>query len=219
MMQTMEANRWAIGRRSLRLLVVLMAVDACFIVLHSTHVRYDVPGSGLWLISRDRGYPELFQYGKEATIVALLVALAARFRAPLYPAWAAVFTYLLIDDSAEVHETAGEALGEWLGIGTRFGIEQRDLGQILVSGMAGAVLLGSVGLAYLNDRSPARRLSIQLLVLVVGLAFFGIVTDVIDAIDLFGLVEDGGEMFMLTLMLVAVFEHREQRGTGQADPP
>ncbi len=203
-------SRWRPTGASLRLCLVLLALDLGFIVLHGTHVRYDVPGSGLWLLSRDQGFPELFQYLKEGAVIWLLVDLVRRHGGALYAAWAAVFAYLLIDDSLRVHERAGEALGSALNLGSRFGIDQRDLGQIIVSALAATVLLGLIWLAFGRDRSSARLLTAQLLVLSAALGFFGVVADSIDAIDLFGVVEDGGEMATVSLMVVAVVDHRRR---------
>lgn len=205
-------RRWDIpglGPVAARLLLALLAIDGLFVVLHATHVRYDAPGSGLWLLSRDRGFPELFQYAKEAAIVALLGSLAVGGRSLIYGAWAALVVYLLLDDSLEIHETGGDAIAEGLGLGSVAGIEAKDLGQIGVSAVAGLVLLTLIATAHRRDRSmQARELSWRLLVAIGLLAFFGIATDVIDAIDLFGIVEDGGEMVVVSAIVALVVDHR-----------
>lgn len=202
---------------AIRVLFVILTIDLGFLILHATHVRFDVPDSELWLISRDRGFPELFQYLKEASIVALTVQLFRARGSLVYLAWAVAFTYLLLDDSLEIHETVGDWVAEGLGFGTILGIEARDLGQVLVSASAGAVLLGFAAVATLRDRSPARALSAQLGLIIVALAFFGVVTDVIDAIDLFGIVEDGGEMAAMSFAVGATVNHH--RSTAVDEPP
>lgn len=191
-----------------RSLVPLILLDVLFVAVHAFHVRYGTPGDGRWLISRDRGYPELYQYVKEATIVVVMVTLAVRYRGLLYGAWAVVFAYFLVDDSAEVHERLGDAVVESLSLDGVLAIDGRDLAQVMVSAAAGLVLLVLVVAAYRRDRSPARGLTGWLAVLVLGLAFFGVVTDVIDAIDVLGITEDGGEMVMMSLMLATVLHHR-----------
>lgn len=205
-----------INHRSIQILFVILVIDFVFLVIHATHVRYDVPNSGLWLISRDRGFPELFQYVKEATIIALTLMLFRVRGSVVYLAWAVAFLYLLLDDSMEIHETVGEWLAEWFGFGTTLGVEARDLGQVLVSATAGTVLLGFAAVATLRDRSSARDLSLQLGVIIVALAFFGVVTDVIDAIDFFGVVEDGGEMAAMSVAVGATVHH--YRSTGGRTP-
>ena len=192
------------------LLLGLLAVDLIFLVIHASHVRFDVPGSGLWLISRDRGYPELYQYVKEAAIIALTIGLLRRKGSPVYPAWALTFLYLLLDDSLKIHETLGEWLAGELGLGTIAGVEGRDLGQVMVSAAAGLVLLGAVVVTTARDRTEAGALSVRLGLVIVALAFFGVVTDVIDAIDLFGLVEDGGEMITMSVAVAVTVDHWRQ---------
>lgn len=194
----------------MQVLGIMLATDLVFLAIHAAHVRFDVPGSGLWLISRDRGFPELFQYLKEAAVVALMLRHVRRSASPVYLAWAALFTYLLLDDSLKIHETLGDDLAGRFGFGTAFGIEARDLGQILVSATAGAILFGLVAITAVRDRSPARRLTVRLVAIIAALAFFGVVTDVIDAIDLFGLVEDGGEMIAMSFAVAATLHHRTE---------
>lgn len=192
----------------LQLLIFLVAIDLVFLMLHASHVRFDVPGSGLWLISRDRGFPEIFQYLKTAGAAVVLVRCFAKNRSPVCLAWSVIFTYLLLDDSLEVHETAGEALADSLGLSSPFGIEGRDFGQVLVSAGAGLVVLGLIVWSGRRDRATAAELSVPLMLALVALAFFGIVVDVVDAIDLFGLVEDGGEMITMSIAAVIVAGHR-----------
>ena len=196
-----------IDSRTGRLLLALLVVDAAFLTIHAAHVRFDTPGSGLWLISRDRGFPEIFQYLKEGSVVAITAWLYRSRRSPVYLAWSLVFCYLLLDDSLRIHEVTGEWLADGLNLKAVAGIDARDLGQVAVSAAAGTVLLGLAVLATIRDRSPARALTVGLGLSVVGLAVFGVVTDVIDAIDLFGLVEDGGEMVVMSYAAAFTVHH------------
>lgn len=207
MIATIRRGVQTIPSETRKVFLALLALDAILIMIHSLHVRYDVPGSGLWLISRDRGIPEIFQYGKEAAIIVLLVACYRHRRSLIYLAWAVTFCYFLADDAFEVHETAGGRLAEGLGLGQPFGIEGRDAGQILVSASAGLLLVGAIALATNNDHSPARFLTWRLIPVLVALGFFGVVADAIDAIDILGLVEDGGEMVTMTVAVAIVVEH------------
>lgn len=203
---------------ALRLLMILVAIDLLFLVIHASHVRFDVPGSGRWLISRDRGFPEIFQYLKAAAAAGFLVRCFVANRSPVCLAWSAIFTYLLLDDALEVHETAGEALADALGLNSPLGIEGRDFGQILVSAAAGCVVLALVIWTARKDRATAVELSIPLLLALGALAFFGIVADVVDAIDLFGLVEDGGEMIAMSIAAVIAADHHPRHVRRRAGP-
>lgn len=199
----------SIDRASLRpigrLLIVLLAVDGVFLVVHALHVRYGVPGSGRWLISLDRGNPELFQYLKEGAVVALLLAAYRHVRSAVQLAWAAAFVYLLLDDSLEIHET----IGDWLALGDAFGIEGRDLGQVAVSATVAVAILAAVAITTVRDRTPARWLTAGLTPVLLALGFFGVVADVIEPIDVLGLVEDGGEMVSISAAVaVAAWHYR-----------
>ncbi len=197
----------SIAREVIVLLLALAAIDLVLIAIHAIHVRYGLPGGGIWLISRDRGIPEIFQYIKEAAIVVTLIVCYRRHRSAIYLAWAATFGYFLVDDAAEVHETLGDLLADGIGLDEPFGLDGRDAGQVIVSASIGLVLLTAIAVTTSGDRSVARPLTMRLLPLLVALGFFGVVVDVIDAIDVLGLVEDGGEMATMSVAVVVVVDH------------
>lgn len=199
----------------MQLLLALLAIDGAFVVLHAAHVRYDRPTGGMWLLSRDGGFSEWWQYSKEATIVGLLFLTYRRYRSMIYLAWAAVFGYFLVDDSMKVHEGLGDLVAEGLGLGEAFGVEARDVGQILVSGSVGLFLVAGIVATTMVDRTPARRLTAGLSPVLLAIGFFGVVADVIDVIDVLGLVEDGGEMVAMTLAAVVTWEHRRHRSDAE----
>ncbi len=220
MISTTRRRAKVLSRHDIGIFLILLTIDAVFLALHAGHVRYDRPGSGMWLISRDRGFPEIWQYGKEAAIVALLIGSYRRVRSPVHLAWATTFAYFLIDDSLEVHETLGDIVASALDLGEPFGIEGRDIGQILVSGSVGLVLLTLLAATTLADRSPARALTVRLLPVLAAIGFFGVVADVIDVIDVLGLVEDGGEMVAMSAGLAIVADHwlGRDRATSDSTP-
>ncbi len=216
MLSTITRRIKPLLRPELRFFLALLAIDMVFLALHASHVRYDRPGSGMWLISRDRGFPEIWQYVKEAAIVALLLTCYRRRRSPVTLAWAVAFAYFLVDDSLEIHETLGDVLAAALDLGTPFGIEGRDVGQILVSGSVGLVLVIAVAVTTMTDRSPDRALTMRLLPVLAAIGFFGVVADVIDVIDVLGLVEDGGEMAAMSAGLAIVADHWRRLDRGAA---
>ena len=186
-------------------IVGLLIVDTLFLILHVGRVRYSQPSSDLWLISYDRGYAEIFQYLKLATVIVLLVQLALARRVAVYVGWSVLFLYFLLDDSVEIHETAGEWLSNAIGLASVGSVSARDIGQVLVSGIALVILGGAIYLMWPPSGSREERFSIGLGVLVALLGFFGVVVDVIDAIDLFNVVEDGGEMAAMSLIVAYVW--------------
>lgn len=186
------------------LLIGLLAVDAVFLLLHVGRVRYDLPAGDRWLISFDRGYAEIFQYLKLAVVAVHLGRLALDRRMVLYAGWSMLFLYFLFDDSLELHERAGDWLGDVLGDPSVGPMDGRDLGQVLVA-LAVLVVVGGIILAmWPPPGSPDARFSIGLGTLVGLLGFFGVVVDAIDGLDLFGITEDGGEMAALSLIVAYV---------------
>jgi hypothetical protein len=53
-----------------------------------------------------------------------------RARAPLYLAWALLFTYFLFDDSRELHDIMGHALVSKLGMNGVFGSRAQEFGEL-----------------------------------------------------------------------------------------
>lgn len=211
-----RTSAWTLG---LRVFAAVIAVDAAFVVLHVGRVRYDSPAGDRWLLSYDRGWSEIFQYSKLVFLVALCASLAARRRQMLYGASAVLFAYLAFDDAFQLHERLGDRLApavEWADVG---GVEARDIGQILVSLSAAVVLLAGIAVAHARSDAIARTLTAPLLAALVMLAVFGIVVDVIDVLDIGGIVEDGGELVAVTFALAVCVHHRrtsdvdESRGT------
>jgi len=95
-----------------KLLILLIAADVSFIVLHLFHTYTILLPDNLFSIGQDRGYGEFFQYTKELWVAILLFLLGLRKRKFLYIIFAFLFLYFLIDDALEVHERFGAFLSE-----------------------------------------------------------------------------------------------------------
>jgi hypothetical protein len=61
----------------------------------------------MFAITKDLGYPEIYQYIKELWIVVLLLSVLIKTRVGSYSVWALIFLYILIDDALRIHETYG----------------------------------------------------------------------------------------------------------------
>jgi hypothetical protein len=153
-------------------------------------------------LGRQASYPEQFQYLKWLASTLLCAFAFAR----LYLAWAALFLYLLLDDSLEIHEALGPVIAELLERGPAYGLRGKDFGEILVSLGAASLVLGSIALCYWRSRDrTARALTLALQPWLAVLALCGIGVDVAKRIMrvfydtewsamIAGVVEDGGEM-------------------------
>ena len=164
--------------RARPLLLILLSVDFLFIAIHVwLWSRGNVPWE--FHLGRQAGYPEQFQYLKWLASTVLCAFAFTRGREPLYLAWAALFFYLLLDDSLEIHEALGPVIADFLERGPAYGLRGKDFGEILVSLGAASLLLGSIALCYWRSRDrTARALTLALLPWLAVLAFCGIGVDV-----------------------------------------
>lgn len=190
----------------LRLALLLLATDLGFLALHLMHVLspwFNDPGFN---VATERGFGEVYQYIKLFWIAGWLVLLSRRrSHALALLVWAVVFLVALADDAMQLHERAGWWVRQNLAPTPRFGLRPEDLGEIGFAAVVGGLLLGLVMVGHLLSDRWTRQISWRLLVLLAALAFFGVVADAVHVAifpgDLFALVEDGGEMLVVTAAL------------------
>ena len=193
-----------------RVLILLVSIDVAFVVLDIAVRVAGVSEPGRLLVTTDRGYAEAFQYLKILGIAVLLGVIASRTRELVFYVWTVIFGYLLVDDLLRIHETVG---GEFLGdvlenLPLAAGGNVYKLGQILFSVVVAGLVLGAILVSSRFSSQVARRTSNTLLVLLVVFAFFSLVLDAVGTwLDFAGrpTVEDGGEMFAMSLIAGFVF--------------
>lgn len=202
---------------STRLFCLFLATDFAFIIIHILYEYTDLISSVLFSIEQDRGYAEMFQYIKEYWIAILLLLLAFNQRTLLYLGWSLLFFYLLLDDSLEIHEWLGGSISYRLGIPPAFNLRPIDFGEIIVSGCVALFFLSFIGITYRFGDRFARATSRYLIGMLFALAVFGIVVDLLHiAIQvpilapIFALLEDGGEMIVMSVIAGFVFLRFEQ---------
>ena len=208
-------------RETQKLVLLFLSMDVVFILLHIAFKSnfINVP---LISIERDRGYPEVYQYMKEIWACMLLMILATRRPRLLYISWAVLFFYLLLDDSMQIHEDVGNAISQYLNFQPMLGLRAKDFGEIIVSAISGSIIFGFIGFASLKSDATERKRSMHLFILILLLAFFGIFVDMVHIAspggdDIWALVEDGGEMIIMSLLLGYIFSLK--RNTGKEGDP
>jgi hypothetical protein len=200
-----------------RILILFLLVDVVLIALHGGYQYLGRPRSILFSIELELGYGEVFQYIKEFWIVSLLVLRSlgsGPFRLSvqgLNLAWGLLFLYLLADDSLRIHETLGGIFAQTLGLSAWLGDKAQDLGEISVSAIAALVLLGLIAWAYRHSSKADRQISRHLTRLLGGLVLCGVVVDTIhslipDSLAIWAILEDGGEMIVMSLIVSYVFQ-------------
>ncbi|MCW3786223.1 hypothetical protein [Plebeiibacterium sediminum] len=164
-------------------------------------------------LGTDRGYSEIYQYIKWFWIIFLLVYLSFKKRSFSYNVWGLFFTYLLLDDALQFHEIAGAIVARGLPNVSFAGLRIQDIGELMVSGTVGLVLLLLVLLTYILGSKVFRKLSHDMVLLIAVLIFCGVVVDVVHTSinankvikGLLGLIEDGGEMVVVSIICWYVF--------------
>lgn len=201
---------------------LLVVVDLLFVAVHAVHVWSPFLKGGHYSMESDAGLAELYQYIKQVWLIACLAVAFLHTRIRVYVGWVVLFGYLLLDDAAQLHERAGFWLGTALGFPAVLGLRPDDLGEITVAAVIGLVAAALVVVAFRRG-SPegARHVSTDLLCLLCALALFGVAFDALHTIThfrvpaiapVFALIEDGGEMFVVSAMTAYSFDIASNSG-------
>lgn len=194
-------------------LVLLLIGDLTYIALHLVEKFTPFLQNSLLSIERDRGYAEMYQYLKLIWIAILFFYISLQKKFLGYMAWVLVFTYFFFDDALHIHELLGEYIAGQFSITHAFGLRMQDYGELTVSAIAGISLLSLVAWAYRRGSQDFKNKSKDILLLIGALIFFGVVVDMAHiAIQvgwlvtfILGVIEDGGEMVVVTLILWYTF--------------
>lgn len=218
-------------RGALVLVIFLFSADALFIGFDALiralrFIGFDLAGRGLvfFNIQRDGGIPETFNYFQLGLVSIVLVLIYHRSRVPTYLILALIFAYALFDDALQLHEQLGVVLAAALVLPDLWGVSGRDIAQPLyfaiVAGVFAPMLLG--GWFYANPTH--RRFSISIIALFCALAFFAVFVDFVHvfvanysriANQALALVEDGGEMLVVTLSCWVALSIHSYAGQGR----
>jgi hypothetical protein len=188
---------------SQRLPSALFAVDLLFMAADRTYgLRFSV--------STDGGYPELFQYLKEAGISLGFLVLYRRRPCGMYLVWSTLFAYLLADDALMIHETLGFNLSRDFHFPSVMGLRPEDLGELLVIGSVGTLFLTSLFVTYRTAPSFDKRVTWSMLALLGSLALFGVGFDMVEIIldsEWVKFLENAGEMVAMSAIVWYIY-HR-----------
>jgi len=194
------------------LLYLLVVTDIIFMIFHVLKF-VKIVDSPLFFISLDLGYAEVFQYIKEFWIVLLLLMLFKEKGKTVFLAWSFLFIYILLDDSLKIHETFGEYLANIFEFQSRFNLRAKDFGELGTSFLFGGFLFLFLVLSYIKSDVRGKIISSNLFILFVILIFFGVFIDMLGIIfhgrsivnHLFILIEDGGEMMIMSVIVAYLF--------------
>ncbi len=193
-----------------RLFILLISADLIFIIIHCLNIYGLIERNNLYSIVNEHGYSEIFQYLKEFWVFIILFHLFVKKRSVTLLIWAFLFLYVLLDDSLTIHETLGEYLANYFEIKPRFNLRSVDFGELLVSFTVGCSFMVLLLLTYLRSKYNFQKISQHLFTFLLALAFFGIFIDMLhvffDDNHKLGLIEDGGEMLVMSIITAYVFK-------------
>ena len=192
---------------SARLLAFLISFDLLFIGLYVVYLFTDFIRDVGFSLQQDQGYSEIYQYIKWVGIILLFGVLFKKKQTPLYLHWLLVFSYFLLDDALLIHETVGVWLAKLINLPDLYSLQGHHWGELMVFMSLGFFFLTTLLVSYQRSEPAARDLSQSLILLLLGLVFFGVFVDLIHALvknvwvsAWLGVVEDGGELIFASLI-------------------
>lgn len=202
-------------------LLLLLAVDLIFMLIHAIHAWTPWMGGAHFSLESESGMAAQYQYIKQVWLAACVGLALIQTRNMVFFGWALIFAFLLLDDLLMIHERLGRLIAGSLALPALWGLRPNDLGEVAVAGAIGCAVVGFVVLAFRRGGDEARHLSADLLCLLVALAVFGVFFDVLHTIayfrapalaQAFSMIEDGGEMLVVSLITAYVFDITSNAG-------
>lgn len=195
-----------------KLIVLLLIADLAFILLHILFMYTDLITNFIFVIWRDRGPAEFYQYVKYLWVAALLLIIFFVRKKFIFLVYALLFGYFLADDFFEIHETLGASIAKQFSFVMPFGLRRQDLGELMVYAVVGGIFFSLVALFYFNSDLYTKKVSKIMIALVFLLAFFGIILDMISMMfsdawvsAFFNFLEDAGEMLVMSIITWFVY--------------
>ena len=194
------------------LLLLLLSADIVFIVLHIIIGIFN-PNPSLCNISGICAYMHSYHLIKLFWIIILFGYVLKLTKCSSYVSWILVFTYFLFDDALLIHQNIGNHVADIFDVYLPYNLNLPPrYFELFVLAFAGITLLAIVAWAYFHSSRTFRKISIDMLLFIAALVFFGLIVDLAEAarlrpVVIFGLgfVEDGGELMVDSLILWYVF--------------
>ncbi|GAA4706929.1 hypothetical protein APR04_003723 [Promicromonospora umidemergens] len=179
-------------------------------LLYLTHSFLGIPDWKGFRFGKDRALPEMIGYVFTAWAAGLALYLAVVQRQAVLASWSAVFAVLLADDYFMLHERMAKVIHVTFGIPQPWG---QPLGEIGWFGAVGLALLAALAVGH-RFAAPEWQAASRVLAVLLGLLVLcGVV---IDALHMFvadvepwnvlvTVLEDGGELLLLAVVLTFLY--------------
>ena len=198
-----------------KVILFLLIIDLIFISIDLIlkYLSYTDPNISVYdyeelRITTDLSYAEFFQYFKYLVICGITSYLIIIKKNHYYASWLLVFLILFLDDALQLHENLAVFFISAFNLKPTLGLRQQDIGELAYSAFIGSILLITLAVAYIKGRKKFKKTSIDIVLLFGLFLFFGIVIDMVHSfVDysrslryIVGIIEDGGEMIVLSLL-------------------
>jgi hypothetical protein len=204
----------AFDSKVLMVLLLLGGLDVSFIAIYLLDQIFELKLNYRWDFGSDHSYAEIYGYVKLTAVAVLLVMTFGLSKGRIYLVWAAVFTYVLLDDALLFHQRLRDALGA-------HSHSTWNIGQLAVWFLVGMIVLvttlGTLALSSGHDRTNG----ILLFAMLLALGFFAVAVDQVQGVfhasfrgadQLFTVMEEGGEQLVQSLTVaIALLSLRSKR--------
>lgn len=192
----------------------LLVVDTLLITLHAGLGLLILAGAiftfpELIRIDRDWSLGEVFNYFKWVALTGISLALFSRQKSPIFLAIALICVVALLDDSLQLHEGFSGPLIDTLAPGWNW---PRGTGELVFMAVTGMLIAGPLIYGWRQASHKVREQIVPLLALFGGAIFCAGGIDFLHGqatavapnsikAGILGIIEDGGEMVFLSLMV------------------
>ncbi len=188
-------------------LVLLFGLDCILIVLHVCAAWLDWVNPA-WSIEQDRGFGEGFQYMKQMLCIGFLLSLSRRpGLSGVSLTWLVLILWMLLDDAFSWHEAWAAATVQGFGAHPPWWASGPNF-ELLFMLVTGGLALSAIALVTWRAPRGGRELSLGITALFCVFALFAVGVDYVHALStgpvlhaMLGVVEEGGEMFSLSLLV------------------
>lgn len=173
-------------------------------------------------LASDGGFGEWLEYSLTASVALMLILLWRSDRDWTYLANALFFLWITLDNSAEIHEQAGQLLAPMLDAIPGLPIAGQDIGEAALFLLVGLVWIAGLGASLKNARIRPALYSLLLAGCIAMAAIFGVIVDILVAsisytpaqLEIVTFIEDGGEFAMICIsfiVMVAIYDTERKR--------
>ena len=199
-------------------LIGFLTADGVFLTIHAAFGVLTMQGivevwPKFFNVDRDWGGGEILSYVKWAMIIGALIACFMKSRKPIFLGLVGLFLVCLLDDSLGLHERGTSWLINDLAIYQYFGTNQAVVGEMISWAFLGIPAIASLGAGWWMSNARDRRLVLPAILFFSGVVVCAVGIDAIHsslpdrslAAGLVGMLEEGGEMIFLSLLLAFVW--------------